>query len=95
MAIPKATICRTLLLLWRGLTELWAGTGKTEFNRCEKAANSIALENSRRNSTGQRFLFERGGYEISVSAEERSCLEGVYTVRRSEKETGDESENKL
>ena len=30
-----------------------------------------------------------------MSADERSCLEGVYTVRRSEKQAADESEQKL
>ena len=28
-----------------------------------------------------------------MSAEELSCLEGVYTVRRSEKQAGDESDS--
>ena len=32
---------------------------------------------------------------IRVSAEEPSCLEGVYTVRRSEKQAGDELDKKL
>ena len=30
-----------------------------------------------------------------MSTEERSCLEGVYTVGRSERQVGDESENKF
>ena len=32
------------------------------------------------------------GCEVSVSAEEQSCLEGVYTVRRSEKWGGNQSQ---
>ena len=36
-----------------------------------------------------------GKRSVRVSAEERSCLEGVYTVRRSERYVGDESEKKL
>ena len=45
-------------------------------------ANSIALEHSRRNSVGRRFFVLIWGIRsICVSAEERSCLDGVYTVR--------------
>ena len=59
-------------------------------------ANSIALEHSRRNSVGRRFFVLTWGIRsICVSAEERSCLDGVYTVRRSEGQAGDESENNL
>ena len=32
---------------------------------------------------------------IRVSANEQNCLEGVYTVRRAEKQAGDESEKTL
>ena len=32
---------------------------------------------------------------VRVSAKERNCLEGVYAVRRSEKQAGDESEKRL
>ena len=36
-----------------------------------------------------------GMRSVRVSAEEQSRLEGVYTVRRSERWAGDESEKKL
>ena len=32
---------------------------------------------------------------MCVSAEERSCVERMYTVKRSEKQAGDESESNL
>ena len=41
------------------------------------------------------FALSWGIRSIRVPAEERSFLEGVYTVRRSEKYEGDESEKKL
>ena len=45
-------------------------------------ANSVALEHSRRHSVGQKvFVLTWGIRSIRVSAEERSCLEGVHTVR--------------
>ena len=53
----------------------------------------ISLEHSGRNSVGQNVIvLARGIRSIRVSAEERICLERVYTVRRSEKQAGDESE---
>ena len=62
--------------------------GKTN-TRGKNTTNSIALEYSRRDSFGQRFLFSHGSYQ--VSAEEQSCLEGVY-IMRSEKLARDEKE---
>ena len=54
--------------------------------------NYIALEHGRRNTLDERFLFLTWGIlSIRVSAEERSCLEGVYTMRMSR----DESQKKL
>ena len=32
---------------------------------------------------------------VHMSAEEQSCLEGMYTVRRSENQAGDKSEKKM
>ena len=54
-----------------------------------------------RNAVGETalakvFCSNMGDTEyIRVSAEERSCLEGVYTVRRSETLAGDKSEMKM
>ena len=45
----------------------------------------IPLEHSRRNLWSKVSVLTWGIRCISVSAEERSCLEGVYTVRRSER----------
>ena len=44
----------------------------------------MALEHSRRNSVGQVFVLTRETRSIRVSAEGRSCLEGVYTARSNE-----------
>ena len=35
------------------------------------------------------------GSSVHMSAEEQSCLEGMYTVRRSENQAGDKSEKKM
>ena len=66
----------------------------TECDGYQKDENSIALEHTMRDSVGQRFLFQHRieSRSTRVSAEERSCLEGVYTVRMSEKQAGAESE---
>ena len=61
---------------------------------CQKGENSIALEHSRTNCLPKVFVLTWGQPSIRVSAEERSCLEGVCTVRSSEKGAGDESEKK-
>ena len=55
----------------------------------------MALEQSKRKSFGQWFYFTMGDERYCMSAEESSCLESVYTVRRSEKWADDESEKKL
>ena len=47
-----------------------------ECDGCQKEENSIALEHSRQRAF---IMWIRS---IPVSAEERSCLEGVYSVRR-------------
>ena len=50
-----------------------------------KVEISTALEHSKRKSAGERFKFYYGRIRsIRVSAEERSCREGVHTARRSE-----------
>ena len=50
----------------------------------------------RKRALAKDFTFNVGTRSIRVSAEERSCLEGVYTVRWSEGWAAeDESENKL
>ena len=41
------------------------------------------------------FCSHMGDMKCHFSAEERNCLEGAYTVKRSEKWVGDESEKKL
>ena len=53
--------------------------------------SSIALGHSKRKSVSQRFSVLKWGLQsVRVSAEERNCLEGVYTVRS---EKGEESGN--
>ena len=43
-----------------------------------------------------RDVFSNMGIRsVRVSAEEQSCLEGVYLMRKSYKQPGDESEKKL
>ena len=65
----------------------------TECDGCQKEENFIALEHKMRDNVGQRMLFHHGeSRSTRMSAEERSCLEGVYTVRISEKQAGDEPE---
>ena len=48
-----------------------------QYDGYQKGKNSIALENVRERALAELI--------IRVFAEEGSCLEGVYTVRRSEK----------
>ena len=56
------------------LTQFW----RHEYDGRQNGENSIALERSKINSVGLRFLLF---IAICVSIEERSLLEGVYTVR--------------
>ena len=67
--------------------------GSIECDECQKGENSIALEYSKRKIVSQKFLTWEIR-SIRVSAEERSCLEGVYTAK-SDRWAGDESEKKL
>ena len=40
----------------------------------------LLLEHSKKNSTGGRLNVNMGMQRVRVTAEERSCLERVYTV---------------
>lgn len=60
---------------------------------CHKGENSIALEQSKRKSDGQRLFLTWGIPSIGASAAQRRCLEG--TDREVREIGGDESEKKL
>ena len=59
--------------------------GMTECDGFQKGENSIALEQNKRRTLAKGFSFDMGMRSVRVFVEERSCLEGVYTVRRSER----------
>ena len=47
--------------------------GRIECDGCQEVENSTDLEPSRRKSFGQRFLFQHGGYEVSVCVQKNEA----------------------